>query len=706
MTVIYAEKASLARTIAAALGAGKRIASPKSAYVGHYELELNGRQAVICHGAGHLFELQDAAGYGDEYKRWGLENYPIIPKSFRIACKEDSKYCFSYVKGFFEKADLIINATDPDREGELIFYYVYSACGVKTEYKRAWVGDLTDAKIQKAFDNLIDGSEMFGLQQAGKARAISDWLIGINLTVAMTKKFTSPYSKDLLPIGRVQTPTLAMVVNRENEIKNHIKKPFWKIYAQFCSSSGELFEAEYAEKFSDGAEAEKLLRCLKNETQARITGKTSKISKISAPLLYNSTRLQADLADKFGWDLKKAADVIQALYEKKYITYPRTSSEHLTSAMQDEARQTINRLFGTKQYQEYSLDLAKQNPFSSRHFDDGKVGSHTAIIPTSKVPYFSSLSADEAAVYDLLVKSLLRIVYPPAEVEQTKLTINAGGFEFKTSGKSIINPGWYSVDALPDFKTVPKLSENEILTAVDFHSVRGVSEPPKRYTQASLILAMETAGQKVEDEQTRQLLKEQKKGLGTDATRAAVITGLLSKGLLAKKNQSLAPTEKGRFIIETLSVRDLKSADLTGEWEKKLNAVEHSPQLYSQYISDIKATTKQWFEEIKKSKGKPFSLSEKEFKCPKCGAKLLRSKSGGYICSAYESADCDFGFSGTVCGKKLTENQKEMLLSSGRTAKIQGFISKSGKKFSARLVISKDGKIEFLFDKEEILWQK
>ena len=537
MIVIYAEKASLAKAIAVALKAGNRIAHSKEPTIGHYEFTFNGEKTILCHGVGHLCGLVDAKVYGEQYAVWNTDNFPCIPDSYQIAVNTDTKTCFDYVKGFFDKADLIINATDPDREGELIL-----------KWQRVWIEDLTPQKIQYAFAHLKDSREVISIQQAGRARSIADWICGINLTVAATGKYCAD-QKDMFRIGRVQTPVLAMVVERQKQIDGYTKTPYWRLLAEFSSPDGS-FTAEYekGQLFNENEAKSLLSKCVGNGT---VTAKTVKKRTVGQPLLFNATQLQATAGKLSGWDLKKTVKVMQDLYEHKFMSYPRTSSEHLTVAMQSEVTATLRKLFLLSEYSQYALPENEWQAYSKRHFDDSKVDSHPAIIPTMNVPKSLSEipSEDERQLYDLLVKSLIRIIYPKAEIEDTTVSLDVNGNTFKATGSVITNNGWYAVDALPDKRaTLPPVSEGE--SYVGSYSLKqGFTEPPKPYTEPDLITAMETAGKHLEDEEARALMKAENKGLGTPATRAGIINALFHNGYLAKNGKSIMPTAKGIFLI-------------------------------------------------------------------------------------------------------------------------------------------------------------
>ena len=691
MVVIYAEKASLAKEIAGALGAGKRIENPKDKRIGHWEFSFNGENAVIVHGQGHLVKLENPIAYGAQFQQWDLSIYPCIPDAFKLQVKTDTAGCYQYAKQFFDKADRLINATDADREGELIFAYVYQMMGCVKPWKRVWIEDLTNEKIRYAFSHLRSSEEMQGLQLAGRARSAADWLFGMNITVAMTQKFSN--HNGVLACGRVQTPTLALVVNRENEIRNFTKKPFYKVIGNFSAENGGYSGEYIGGAFDTKAEADDVLGHASG--QGIISELTVKESKINAPLLYNSTQLQVACGKTLGWELKKAEQVMQQLYEAKLMTYPRTSSEHLTVAMETEIAQTIEKIMAISEYRIYALEKGAWHPFSKRHFNDSKVGSHPAITPTLNVPKALGEieNEDMRALYDLLCKSLLRIVYPPAVLESTTAITRVGSVDFISKGSVIAASGWYQVDAMPEKKNVlPVLHEGETVTA-EIQIEQGETKPPKRYTETELISAMELAGQKLEDEEARTLMKLQKKGLGTDATRVPTVKALFARGYIAKKGKTIYPTEKGMYIIDTLPVDEMKSAEMTGELEKELNNIAEGKADYARFIDKVKAITRRWYKAVCGSSSDVFT--DKSMICPSCGKKLVKSKTNVF-CSGYKEG-CKFSIPYTLCQKKLTDNQIQMLIHSQRTNIIKGFTSKAGKSFDASLKIDGQGKIEFVF---------
>ena len=711
MLVIYAEKGSLAKTIAAVLHAGQRIPLKGEPTVGYYQFQFRGEDAVLCHGIGHLMQLVPAKSYDAKYAKWDLSVFPCIPTQFKLAAKSETVACARLVRSFLKQADWVINATDPDREGELIFSYVYQACGCHAPVMRVWIEDLTDAKIQKAFANLIAPDQPISpqnpgtpndLQAAGRARDIADWLIGNNLTVAATKKFGN--YEELLSVGRVQTPTLALVVEREKAIRNFVKAPFWKLMADFTTPVGEHFEAEYSGgKFDKQEDAQKLLTQCGNHPGTVKELETKRRTQI-APLLYNATQLQIAANKKFGWNADKTSKVMQSLYEKKLMTYPRTSSEHLTAAMMPEVAQTLVKLLQMPEYQALAISRNQWQKFTRRHFDDSKVGSHPAIIPTVNVPAsLGGLTSDEKALYDLLAKSLIRIIYPKAVLDDTTVLVDVNAVEFKASGTVLVDPGWYAVDGRKVSKSPLPVMQKDDLLQGNYSLKEGETEPPKRYTEADLLAAMELAGQNIEDEEIRTLMKMQKKGLGTDATRAPILKGLFDRNYLERKGKTVFPTDKGMFLIDALPVDAIKSADMTGNWEMRLNNIALGKENPAQFIADISQTTRDWFAQVVSAPEQHFGAETQiNLTCPNCGKPLTRlatvCKCSGY---SKDEGACHFRMSTYICGQRLTEDVISTLLKRGRSGLIKGFKAKSGKKFAAYLLLNREtGDVTFDFTSE------
>ena len=574
----------------------------------------------------------------------------------------------------------------------------------------AWIEDLTEGKIQYAFNNLKAPNEQLAvtetgnaqdLQLAARARDISDWLLGINLTVAATVKYGKTATKSqLLTLGRVQTPTLNMVVERERAILNHVKTPFWKLSSVF-SFSNQSFEATYDKgNFTDKSEAEAVLSDCTGKIGI-VTSVETKHKSEAAPLLYNTTQLQIAASKKLDWTADKTQKVMQSLYEAKYMSYPRTNSEHLTEAMMPEVKRTIEKILKLEEYKQFAIEPMAE--FTKRHFDDKKVTSHTAIIPTENVPEsLDKLDEDEKQLYDLLARSLIKIIYPKAEYDDTtaKVTVN-GQHIFKATGKVITATGWYIIDGKKsEAQVLPPLSEGQELQG-DYKLTEGETEPPKRYTEAELLAAMELAGQKLEDEEARTLMKLQKKGLGTDATRAPILHDLFRKEYLARKGKSIYPTELGMYIIDSTPVPELKSADFTGELEKQLNDIALGKGNFLEYINQLKEKTADWYKLIADSEERTFTTEKEEkLKCPLCGSPVAK-RDWGYGCTGYKNG-CKFSVNKKIANKTIPESQVIALCQKGKTGIIKGFKSKSGKEFDAYLIYNKaDNKVSFQFPEKK-----
>ena len=695
MVVIYAEKSSLAKSIAETLKAGKRLCNSSEPTIGWWKFQFNGEQAILCHGAGHLCTSVDAQEYGEQYKQWDLRKYPCIPDELKIKVKDSTKACYNTIAEFFKQADWLINATDPDREGELIFKYIYDTLNCKQMWKRVILEDTTTSTIYKAFHHLIDGTQMLPLQMSGMARDYADWIIGINLTVAMTKKFGD--RENIFTLGRVQTPTLNLIVQRELAIKNHIKQPFWKLLSSF-DVNGIPLNTEYKNgSFEQKNIAEKILSECNQVQKGTVISKIQKTRKVSAPKLYNATQLRSACNRKFGWSLKETDKVMQALYEHRLMTYPRSSSEYLPDSMKNDVTDTLNKLFQTDMYKQYKTDNWKS--FGKRHFDDSKVGSHTAIIPTTNVPStLDNISPDEQKLYDLLVKSVIRMIYPDAEIEETTLDITVGNNIFHTKGNVIKEYGWYTIDAMPKETTLPECNEGDVFYG-KFTLKEGQTEPPKRYTQATLIEEMELAGKRIVDEETRALMLKNHMGIGTEATRTSTVQQLFNKGYIAEKGKSIYATEKGIYLINTLAIPDLKSAEMTGELEKKLNDIANERYSYEEYIREIQQKTKEWYATIVNTNADVYQ-TEDSLLCPFCG-RIMKMQKFGLSCTGYfdKTNPCNFSIAKEICKKKITSSQMKMLINSGRTRIIKGFVSKNGKEFNASLLLDKSTKkITFEFE--------
>lgn len=706
MVVIYAEKFSLAKNIARALGAGQRIPHKKDGKLGIWKFKFKGEDAILTYGAGHLIDLSPIIAYGDKYRKWDLNIYPLIPPSEPLMeISKGKELCYSSVKQLFNKADWIINATDIDREGELIFYRIYKFMGCKKPWKRAIWRDETASSIKEAFDHLIDGSQRIYVQQSGIARSIADYQIGLNLTVATTQKSkeNGEFSKEVFSVGRVQTAVLNLVVAREREITGFNKKSYWQLLLDCYKNNTNFVASHINNNFESQSEAINTKSNCKNI--AIVTDVDVTINKKYAPKLFNSTQLKIACNRKYGWTIGHTDKVMQQLYENRKMTYPRTSTEYLPSSMIPEVTATIKKLMEIPVYSKYKIDESKWLPFTKKHFDDDKIGSHTAIIPTNEVCELNKLSLDEQKLYDIIARSLISLVVPPMIEEHTAVTLDCNGEIFRAKGKKTLRKGWGIVlGSITDDKIIPLLDKGEVLD-VSSRIAEIETKPKERYSEATLIKAMETAGRTINDENTRALMLKNNMGLGTEATRTAIINKLYEHHYLLKKGNVIHPTSKGKYLIDNLPINDLKSAEMTGQWEKTLNDIALGEYSYNQYRKDMDRKTLRWYQQICNAPMKPYIVSSdvenKELICPCCGNKILLNKEKSrYNCSGYKQG-CRYGFNLEICGKRLNQNNIIKLVSTGKTNLIKGFINNKGKIFDAYFCYNeKEQKFEFQIPKK------
>ena len=711
MRVIFAEKRDMGRRIAAALDCirfpdGKTVSfadldkhdkaiSALQTKQGYFDITFNGAPARVTWGLGHLCVLKHAQDYNPDYKFWPNLPVPFIPNPFELLVRDEVKSHFKIVSKLFNSASLIINAGDPDREGEVIFAYIYEMSKCKVPYKRAWFSETTKPGIQKGFSKLKTAAEMKPLEQAGRARGLADWLVGSNLTAQMTLKHKG---MGVLSIGRVQTPVLNMIVKRELEIKNFKPTDFWKVLATFNSAAGEYVGTHKTDRFDTEAEALKVI--------SEITGKPATISDINTskftkepPHLYSLTTLQMDANEIYGLTLTETLESAQRLYEGGHVTYPRTDSQFLNDDMWPDVQNTLAQLEKMSAYNKY-LSGKPRVCDMPRYFDSSKVSSHYAIIPTDNPPKAFKHSHDER-VYDLIAKSLIRIIYPKAVANRTRVITSVAGHDFISTGSTILDLGWLAVDGKTNEKFLPSLKKGETVSGI-YSADKGVTQPPRAYNDKSIVAAMETAGKDLPDAELRKILASKDVGgIGRPATRATIIQTLEQRKYIERKSgKSIRATELGIMVIEKLPCEALKSAELTAQWEKRLTLIADSKENYANFMKDICGHLHIWVDEIVKSTPSSAAgygatgtaASSPPLPCPLCGANVRKLK-WGWGCTGY-SAGCKFSISGVIAQKTLTDKQAETLILKGHTNKINGFTKKDGKKFSAALVLD-GGKVTF-----------
>lgn len=607
MKVCIAEKPSVARDIARILGANKSC----DGY-----MEGNGYQVTWTFG--HLCELKEPNDYSENWKHWSLAALPMIPPRFGIKLIEDEgiKKQFAVIEKLYHAADEIINCGDAGQEGELIQRWVMQKAGVKCPVKRLWISSMTDEAIREGFASLKEQDVYQPLYLAGLSRAIGDWLLGMNATRLYTLKYgNNNYGKgQVLSIGRVQTPTLALIVQRQKEINNFKPEPYWVLATvyrntQFTATKG---------KFTSKEEGEKAFSTIEGKPFT-ITNVTKKKGTEQPKQLYDLTSLQVDCNRKYGYSAEMTLNTIQSLYEKKLTTYPRVDTQYLPDDVYPKCPQTMNGLFqtafaGKRPYAELVKALGgKPLPKSKRVFDGSKVTDHHAIIPTGIPP--QGLTDAEKNVYDLIARRFIAAFYPDCKFSTTTVIGEVDGIEFKVTGKEILDQGWRVVFATPNATKETGITDeqsagNGDASAKDSSAVEPVSEvtlpsftkgetgphtptltekqttPPKHYTEASLLRAMETAGKLVDDDTLRAALKEN--GIGRPSSRAGIIETLFKRHYICRKRKNLEATETGIALIDTIREKLLISAELTGIWEKKLRDIEHKKYDAGQFINELK----------------------------------------------------------------------------------------------------------------------
>lgn len=598
MTVCIAEKPSVAREIADVLGARLK----KNGYI-----EGNGYQVTWTFG--HLCTLKEPHDYDPRWRVWALSTLPMMPPRFGIKLIDNETYKaqFQVIEQLMQNADMIVNCGDAGQEGELIQRWVMQKARAKCPVKRLWISSLTDEAIREGFNHLEDSSKFQKLYEAGLCRAIGDWLLGMNATRLYSLKYGGGYTRDrkVLSIGRVQTPTLALIVNRQSEIENFKPEPYWELRTTYRDT---IFSSTKG-KFMVREEGEKLLEVISGN-DFTVTDIAKKKGKEFAPRLFDLTSLQVECNKRFGFSADETLRLIQSLYEKKVTTYPRVDTTFLSDDIYPKVPKTLE---GLVAYREFTEPLkGKKLPKTNRVFDNSKVTDHHAIIPTG-VPA-TNLTQQEMMVYDLVARRFIAEFYPDCEISTTTVLGKVADIEFKASGKQILSPGWRVVEQRqqssaqqPDggqisagvaqvdgeassdgaeLKVMPNFTKGE--SGPHTPTLKETwTTPPKPYTEATLLRAMETAGKFVDNEELRDALKEN--GIGRPSTRAAIIETLFKRGYIRRERKNLLPTDTGRELISTIHEDLLKSAELTGIWERKLRQIERGEYEARDFIDELKS---------------------------------------------------------------------------------------------------------------------
>ncbi len=697
--LVISEKPSVAADIARVLGRAKKCDD-------YYEND----EYVIASALGHLVELNMPADIDKKYARWSLSNLPIIPEKFKLKPIEKTKAKLAALKKLLSRKDIdgVINACDAGREGELIFTYIYEITKCKLPRQRLWVSSMTPSSILEAFSNLKSQEEMESLQDAARCRSESDWLVGINGTRAITSRMYGSRGKSLASVGRVQTPTLAMIVEREHEIQNFKPTRYWKITAEFEIENGK-YEGVYqrpdfkqkdkdandkADRIWSHADAERVLNEVRAGGGAKVSDKKTQ-SKQIAPRLYDLTTLQREANNKYSFPANKTLSIAQSLYEKhKMITYPRTDSR----ALPDDYRGVVVRTMESmaepyRRFAQKAVDEGYVKKASKRIFDSKQVSDHFALMPTDVSG--KKLTDDEAKIYDMIARRFVAAFYPEAVFDVTTRISAVGSNIFKTEGKVLRSAGWLDVynKETSDKEILPPLAdEKERAKMLEAHLKEESTKPPARYTEATLLSAMEGAGKLLDDEELADAMKD--KGLGTPATRAQIIENLIAHKLVERERRDLIPTARAESLIrflDALAIDALTSPSMTGEWEQKLRLIERKHLSRKTFMDGICAMTTQIVDKARNFVEEEVESHEVDIPNPIDGSKLIETF------RAYKSKDGKFIIYKTIGNRKISEEEVRELVTKGKVGPLEGFKSKMGRPYTATLKLDENFAVKFQF---------
>jgi DNA topoisomerase III len=715
-TLVIAEKPSVGRDLARVL--------PGS--FAKHDGYLEGPDHVVTWAVGHLVQLAEPDEYDPRYKKWRMADLPILPERFKLVVRDErSRKQMAVVKRQLARDDVdaVVNACDAGREGELIFAYLYEKAGVRKPVRRLWLQSMTQAAIADAFGSLIPAEEKAKLEEAARSRSEADWIVGMNATRAATIRLRSSFD-GAVSLGRVQTPTLALLARREEEIRSFEPEPYWVVDATFAALGERIYEGRFHAganpRVATAEEAEAIVAGCRGR-EGVITKLDRSRRKERPPLLYDLTSLQREANTRFGFSGRRTLAAAQRLYEEHAaLTYPRTNSRFLPSDMRTEIK-PIAQLVGRRQ--EYAEAAAYVTGLDvlplARVINDKKVTDHHAIVPTQSEHDVGRMNDDDRRVYDMAARRFLAVFHPEAEFENTRLETTVVAAEgdgrehvFRTRGKVLLVAGWRGVygETVQDQgparddddegreQRLPKLDRSERVETRRVESIAKETKPPRRYSDASLLAAMETAGKLVEDEELREAMKDS--GIGTPATRAAIIERLIQVGYLERDGRALVCTEKGRNVIRLLDEHPLTSPSLTGDWEHRLARIEQGEDSRDRFMGDIAQFAQRTVSVIdEKLKGARIERA-KLGPCPVCGHEIVENRKG-YSCWSREDPGCGFVIWKSKAGKQLSASVARELIATGRTEKpVTGFKGRSGRSFRARLALqqAEDGKWRVEFD--------
>jgi len=717
-TLIIAEKPSVAQDIVRAL-------TPVAGKFEKHEDHFENDRYVVSSAVGHLVEIKAPEEFDVKRGKWSFANLPVVPPHFDLAPIDKAKSRLNALVKLIKRKDVteLINACDAGREGELIFRLIVQyADNLKTPLskpvRRLWLQSMTPQAIRDGFDKLRSDKQMLGLADAARSRSEADWLVGINGTRAMTAFNSRDGGFFLTTVGRVQTPTLSIVVEREEKIRKHVSRDYWEVKAGFEAAAGSYEGKWFDPKFKKGDDPDARADRLWTEAQANtiadaVLGKTgtvteeAKPSSSASPLLYDLTTLQREANSRFGFSAKTTLSLAQALYEKhKVLTYPRTDSRALPEDYVGTVRQTFEMIASEDlpgplrelaQHARKGLKEGYIKP-TKRVFDNAKVSDHFAIIPTLQAP--KSLTEIEAKLYDLVVKRFIAVFYPSAEYMVTTRITEVAGHHFQTNGKVLVNPGWlavYGKEAQDEDANLVPVKASEQVPNEHVSVNPNKTKPPARYTEATLLSAMEGAGKMIDDDELREAMAE--KGLGTPATRAQTIEGLILEKYMLREGRELVPTAKAfqlMTLLRGLSVEDLTRPDLTGNWEHQLAEMEHGRLSRDDFMKGIATMAERIVRKAKEYDRDtiPGDYATLTAPCPNCGG-LVKENYRRFTCTGADGASegCGFSMTKIPAGRSFELPEVEAFLRDHKVGPLEGFRSKAGWPFTAELKLVRDDEI-------------
>ncbi|MFH6961687.1 DNA topoisomerase 3 [Flavobacterium plurextorum] len=690
MKTIIAEKPSVAREIAVLLGASDK----KDGY-------LTGNGYFVTWAYGHLIGL----GMPEDYGISGFDKavLPILPNPFLLTVrkvKKDKGYIadagaskqLKIIKELFNKCDSIIVATDAGREGELIFRYIYEFLKCNKPFERLWISSLTEKAIKQGFDNLKDGQEFDGLYQAAQGRSRADWLVGINGTQALSIAAGS----GVYSLGRVQTPTLALICRRYLENKNFTVKSYWQIELLHSREMVD-FKSISKTKWDDKKTADDMLKAIQRSGTVSVTSIETKTITEQPPLLFDLTGLQKEANKKLNLSAEETLNIAQSLYEKKFITYPRTGSKYIPEDMWTEIPSLVRALQDRDSCRQ-AISKMKLGRLGRRIVNDLRVTDHHGLLITDKIP--SVLSAKENSIYDMIALRLLESISETCVKEITDVDLQALHSNFSAKGCKVVEAGWRSIkgsfteDNTEPLQDLPELKKGDELKIREAAVLEKKTKPPVLYTEAGLLSAMETAGKEIENEEERKALKNI--GIGTPATRAAIIETLFTRSYIQREKKSLVPTEKGLQVYEQVKGRKIADVAMTAEWELALQKIENSEADAQKFLKKMEAYAKSVTEELLQTS--IVNSNQSKLTCPKCKGHLLNVRDKIVKCP---DEVCGWVQFRNVCGVQLSIGDIESLITKGKTGLIKGMKSRAGKKFGAYIVLDAECKTSFEFEKNK-----